>query len=269
MADGVISWTGRVHLTKDRGVYVGTAGATSLHAIHAVKVAVALERPFSIRDDVGPWRLATSVVIAPEHVHAMDGQGVPVALFYFLPEAADAFGVSRHLASAGGMRSLPSALERRLRTPTRRCLEQGDSLAVVHDLARDVVSELRPTGLSATVDSRIARVLEVLWQQDPTARLHDLACVSKLSADRLTHLFREQTGTSLKHYQLWVRLRLSIKGMTSRSSLTDVAHRVGFADAAHFTRTFRGMVGVTPSHLRRHATISDALSTGTASGGIE
>ena len=37
--------------------------------------------------------------------------------------------------------------------------------------------------------------------------------------------------------------------MTRGSSLTDAAVEAGFADAAHFTRTFRGHFGIPPSAL--------------------
>lgn len=38
--------------------------------------------------------------------------------------------------------------------------------------------------------------------------------------------------------------------MGSGSSLTEAAHAAGFADSAHFSRTFRRMFGVAPASLR-------------------
>jgi AraC-like DNA-binding protein len=252
-------WVGRVQLSGARGLYLGSAGTTALHAIHAVKIAVALEQPFVVRDESGAARRATSIVVGPEQAHAIDGGGSPIALFYFLPEADESVGVSRQLAGTA-IRSLPPALERRLREPLRHCLERERSLDLLDEFADEIVEELRPIGLSARLDRRIARILESMWHNENASRLPDLAQLARLSEDRLTHLFREQTGTSIKHYQLWVRFRRSLARMESSRSLTDVAHGVGFADAAHFSRTFRGMLGVVPSDLHQRVAFADAFS---------
>ena len=93
-------------------------------------------------------------------------------------------------------------------------------------------------------------VLRQLWGGADLG-LGELAGACGVSPSRLTHLFRQETGTSLRQYRSWVRLRSALDVLWSGLSLTDLAHGAGFADCAHFSRTIVQMLGSTPSDLRR------------------
>jgi len=49
---------------------------------------------------------------------------------------------------------------------------------------------------------------------------------------------------------LWLRLECSLAAYVAGSSLTDSAYVGGFADSAHFSRTFRRMFGIAPASVR-------------------
>jgi len=55
----------------------------------------------------------------------------------------------------------------------------------------------------------------------------------------------------VRPYVLWTRLNTALHALPDAAQLTAVAHECGFADAAHFTRTFRSMYGIAPSALLR------------------
>ena len=57
-------------------------------------------------------------------------------------------------------------------------------------------------------------------------------------------------GTSPHRYLLGRRLALARQRMTGDRPLADVAYEVGFADQAHFTRTFKAVLGLTPARYR-------------------
>jgi AraC-like DNA-binding protein len=67
----------------------------------------------------------------------------------------------------------------------------------------------------------------------------------------VTHLFRDQVGISLRAYRSWVRFLLAAEALRDGASLTDAAHRAGFADVAHLHRTFRHHFGLQPGPLLR------------------
>jgi AraC-like DNA-binding protein len=62
-------------------------------------------------------------------------------------------------------------------------------------------------------------------------------------------LFVEQTGLPFRTYLLWLRLMRGLEAFASGASLTDAALDAGFADSAHFSRTFRRMFGTTAAAL--------------------
>lgn len=71
-----------------------------------------------------------------------------------------------------------------------------------------------------------------------------------MSPDRFRHLFMAETGVTFRAYLLWLRLECALTSYVAGSSLTDAAHTGGFADSAHFSRTFRRMFGIAPASLR-------------------
>jgi AraC-like DNA-binding protein len=87
-------------------------------------------------------------------------------------------------------------------------------------------------------------------QLDRPVSLVDAARRVALSKDRLRHLFVEQTGLPLRSYLLWLRLTRGIEAFAAGASLTDAAHQAGFADSAHFSRTFRRMFGINAAALQ-------------------
>jgi len=106
------------------------------------------------------------------------------------------------------------------------------------------------------LDPRIERVMSAIRESvepQSLARLSALAC---LSPDRLTHLFAQQVGLSVKRYALWSKVRRSVALIGGAPRLTDVAVNGGFTDAAHMTRTFQSCFGFAPSFLRQQIAMS-------------
>jgi AraC-like DNA-binding protein len=63
------------------------------------------------------------------------------------------------------------------------------------------------------------------------------------------HAFTESVGVPVRPYILWLRLQRAACDLVGGATVTSAAHRAGFSDAAHLTRTFRRMLGATPSKL--------------------
>ena len=69
-----------------------------------------------------------------------------------------------------------------------------------------------------------------------------------LSDSRLSHLFKEHIGVSIKKYLVWNRLRQAIsKYLNDNTNLTEVSLQSGFFDQAHLTNSFKNVLGVSPS----------------------
>ncbi len=103
------------------------------------------------------------------------------------------------------------------------------------------------------MDDRVEKILQTIRHRyHETLSIDELAAGVNLSSSRLSFLFKRDVGSSIKQIQREVKLRVAAS-MLSRTHLpvSEVALRVGFNDAPHFTRVFREVTGFSPSEYRR------------------
>ena len=99
---------------------------------------------------------------------------------------------------------------------------------------------------------KVRRVLQAIGEDIGTDRrlsLKRMAAIAGLSESRFMHVFTESVGVPLRPYILWLRLQNACGEIMSGATVTQAAHRAGFADAAHLSRTVRRMMGITPTDL--------------------
>jgi AraC-like DNA-binding protein len=113
-----------------------------------------------------------------------------------------------------------------------------------------------PNRQRATVD----RALEYLaWQFMDDVDLPTVAAEVGVSPHHLSRLFRAGTGITLSRYRTELRVRAALERIEhGASDLSAVACDVGFFDHAHMTRTFRRLLGRTPTNVRRSLAIAEA-----------
>jgi YesN/AraC family two-component response regulator len=81
--------------------------------------------------------------------------------------------------------------------------------------------------------------------------LEDAARQAGLSRFHFCRLFRRETGWTFLEYLHQFRVRRAQALLADRYvRITEVAYTVGFSDLSHFDRTFRRMVGRSPSEYR-------------------
>ncbi len=81
--------------------------------------------------------------------------------------------------------------------------------------------------------------------------LADVAKASHLSISRLAHIFKEQMGITIIDYLTSVRIeRAKQLLLATDQNCTEICFEVGYNNQSYFTRTFKGLVGMTPRHFR-------------------
>jgi AraC-like DNA-binding protein len=105
---------------------------------------------------------------------------------------------------------------------------------------------------NVVMDRRIAKAIRLLEQNTPLITpLDTIASHVLLSPSRFIHVFKQETAISYRRFQLWLRLLSSIDLLAQTYSITLVAHQSGFADSAHYSRTFKECFGYTPNEFRK------------------
>ncbi|PWM75259.1 MAG: hypothetical protein DBX59_02185 [Bacillota bacterium] len=72
-----------------------------------------------------------------------------------------------------------------------------------------------------------------------------------VSAYYLSHLFREETGTTFSDYLSKVRIEKSKTFLKEGMSVEDAAYKSGFNDGNYFIRIFKKYVGITPAKYKK------------------
>ena len=135
-----------------------------------------------------------------------------------------------------------------------------------------------PEELSSQVEKAKLRSVEpevvlVLWRRSPAVeralvhlgehydeqvRLHELADVAGVDKYHLVRRFAATFGVTPHRYQLLLRLSRARAMLREGLRVTQIAHGVGFADHSHMDRSFRVLMGMTPTEYRRSVVRSNA-----------
>jgi AraC-like DNA-binding protein len=131
----------------------------------------------------------------------------------------------------------------------------GESLATtlaVHLVHRYAVFPEKETYRGGLPLRRLRAVTEYMEAHlEEQISLRQLADLAQMSPYYFGHLFKQTTG--LSPHQFFLRRRIQkAKYMLARghSPLSQISQALGFASQAHFTTTFRKLVGITPFTYR-------------------
>ena len=139
------------------------------------------------------------------------------------------------------------------RRVTQRCIRRAAALLGI-DLSPGADSTAVHSCLQGGLASWQAKRLRFYIEDklDSTIRATDLADVVRLSTSYFCRAFRKTFGESPLAYVMKRRmLRAQELMLKSRVSLSQVALECGMYDQAHFSRTFRRIVGTNPAIWRR------------------
>lgn len=241
-------WVGHACLVDQGLLYRGSIGATALHAHHAFQFMFAVRGELAVDTSTSRhFPKLTAFLIEPDSPHAVRTSCPDAVVFWVDPEMEAGRKLKTRIRHREVNRSgtgfvtlgefpLP-ALPDLLDTPTARLL----SATILDALG---IEGHRPGPMHPAV-LRTSRAIPGALDRCPA--LEEFARIAGLSASRLGHLFREQTGSTFRGYVRWCRLKRAIESLREGSNLTAAAHVAGFSDAAHLSRSFRRMFGLTPS----------------------
>jgi AraC-like DNA-binding protein len=251
-----------VYLSKGRVLLIGDGLEDDEHSHNALQITIDLQAGrFTLRRGTAQSEV-NGAVIKPNVPHHVVSSDAWRAVLLLDAQTVYAQRISQRFAAADGVGELAD-------DDLAFCREQlvdfiGRALPIERaDTAIGAVIDRLAGGIErpATLDARIERALARIHQMEGrTLALSDLAAHVHLSESRLSHLFKQEIGIPLQRYLLWYKVAQTAFSIGRGMSLTDAAIDAGFADNAHFSRTFRAMFGITPSQILKRSRFVQVIS---------
>jgi AraC-like DNA-binding protein len=224
----------------------GPGSWADLHRHHCLQLIMALDGTLRFRQrEREPWTACGAVLVRPDAWHEVNARGTD-ALIAFV-DAESELGAALAERATSAVEPIPVATVAEWRT------QLGDSATLTATRVEPwVTGTLLRDRRPPSIDPRVKRVLRDLpgrLAQAEAVSLDAVAASVGLSPSRFLHLFTTSVGVPLRPYVLWLRLQCGARELALGKSVADAAYAAGFSDAAHFTRTFRRMIGATPRQV--------------------
>lgn len=234
--------SGVMFLWPGRWLLVGRLGANRTHRHVAASLLLGLDGSIGVEAD-GQWRRTRAALVAPETPQALDPEGGRVLVAHLDPDTDNWLRLAPLLR---GRSSVNLELPAKIHESALALTEDPDC-----ETAAALMSALRvPDGPEPrSPDPRVLAVARRLRTELPErADARALAETVGLSASRLTHLFRAETGVTLRRFLLHLKIQQAMLCWRPGMSLSTLAAEAGFHDQPHLARTAREMFDALPSH---------------------
>jgi AraC-like DNA-binding protein len=200
------------------------------------------------------WKSCGAALVRPDADHEVDAHGRTLLIGFVDPQSELGTALAQRIK--GSISRIPVAQVKRWRSALGFRLTQA---RVEHWVRKELLNRRQ----SVRIHPRVRRVLKYLRDnlgKEADVSLKTLATVSGLSPSRLMHVFTESVGVPLRPYILWLRLQRGSYELMNGATATQAAYIAGFSDTAHLTRTFRRMLGTTPTDLVIRRKMSQGVS---------
>jgi len=228
-------------VSKDGRLRVMDTGSTSLFPSH---------RPFFSRrkrDESGSAHVIL-VALDPEFVGGRTAASLGI-------DPAGVELVERRTGNDSMLRHTVMALHSGLRAgrTSDQMYPEALSTALAVHLMREYSGTVHPQPTSGRLSREtLMRAFEYIHDQlEANLTVSGIARAVHMSPYHFTRLFKQSTGLSPYRYVIQARVKKAKELLTSsKFSIIEIAHRLGFADQSHLTRHFKNLCGVTPKKFQ-------------------
>lgn len=231
---------------RDRVFYFGLLGQPTVRNFGcATLYASAHSGTSGLQINMGDgWRSCTLAWVPPYVPHRVRCHDRHLAAIMIEPESVALDVIERYMEKAL-CPERKARLHQRILTGLARLQQTCESKEITtSEFDRLFLGEPLPV---RELDPRIQRSLDRLCG-DLSGEVggEALAGAEELSFSRFLHLFKEDTGVSLRKYRAWRRARSLLYHVTRDVSLTDIALETGYPDSTHFSHSIRRIYGLSP-----------------------
>ena len=242
-----------LYLSKRRTLYIGKLNGCLDFSKACSQAIISLNKPIEvIQKESGVSSSALSFLVPAGSNVTMCSGDEPVAVI-----TLDCLGVDLSVLRAGLIKSGQKSCvegcysdfsyEKELVALMSTIKLDEPSSTIVFKRLEKFIGAQRKGLLVDEPDNRVKKAVDFICSsENGGVSIEEIAHHVCLSVPRLTQLFKLVTGSSVRRLRNWNRLYIAAKLYSKGVSLNDAAHSAGFADYAHFSRTFKSIIGISP-----------------------
>lgn len=226
-----MNWEGETYIDEAWLLYRGRASDNSLHSHATLQLTVSLDELISISDSNGHTFKSKGIAVKPNVIHRLYPSN-KLVLVLIEPQS----DLSRLISS--------SMADQDICEIDLEFLSKIDWESPLNKLFNSL-EFLRLTSLSS-IDPRLTNALNHLRVLPLKGAITEAAKHSGISVSQLRAIANTQLGVPLSKWLSWNAIKRSTISLSSGSSLSKAAFDGGFSDQAHYTRTMKRIMGITP-----------------------
>lgn len=248
------SWHGRVLLTTGLALFYGRAGDNRPHRHYAVQLALSASGEVRLTDAGDRHHAGGFVGCAAGTMHRLEPTDDEIILVYLEPTSTIGMAAQNKL---GGISIVELSAQPALVSTLRMAIANGTS-SMAEALLHSIFCGGNPASEHGR-DPRLAALLASRAFHAVPPALKQAAQQFALSPSRFSHLFSAEMGITYSAFRKWRKLLATLESVANGTKLTAAAHDGGFADSAHFSRTFKATFGLSPSEALFRVRLSPLL----------
>lgn len=221
-----------VSFDTDKGFYLTqlTSVATEFHSHPAIEIVFSEKGKFEVQNKKKIGSGISLAIMDSNSLHKVNGHEVDMTIF--MVENKD--NSVREILLKNGI-TLKDGIyfETNRKTPVE-----------------SIINEIIRTSDSVGYDNRVLKAIEYMDHNTVSysSLIESLLDATNLSESRLSHVFKNNTGVSLKKYFVWSKLKKTVNShIQGNADLLTSVIQSGFYDQAHFSKSYKAMIGVNPS----------------------
>lgn len=246
-----------LHIWDDRLLFIAPSIASGMTVRSTATLLVSLTgKPFTLRPLNGAPLRYRAALVAPHVARGLEADSCGLLSLNLDPVSVN-YHALRKVVGSGPIHEIDWRCFGNLRDLFAGVMHgqmQGPALHRFTTVLINAICQGRPA--DDMVDARVKLVMQRLQCDSEKTSLSDLANIAGLSPCRLTHLFSQEIGLSIKRYLLWAKVRRAGQLLASGKPLVDIAHASGFSDSSHMNRTYQQYFGLSPSFLADNAKVA-------------
>lgn len=226
-----MNWLGETHIGETWLLYRGSASDNSPHSHATLQITIGLDEFIAISDSEGKVVRGKAIAVKPNVEHKLLPSS-RLVLGLIEPQSK----ISRLISSNMNNQSIGVI--------NPELTKQIDWKSPLSSLFESL--EATYLDSSSTLDPRLTNALEFLRNAPLKGAIALAAKHSGISEPRLRTIAKAQLGTPLSKWVSWNAIRRSTISLSLGATLSEAAIDGGFSDQAHYSRTMKKIMGLTP-----------------------